>query len=592
MTSFLLGVAWPYANNELHIGHFAGSLLPPDIFARFQRMRGHKVLMVGGSDCHGTPITVSAEKFQTTPELIVEKYHQSFLETLGLMGISFDCYTMTSTKNHRDTVHEMFLAHKKNGYLYKETQKQLFDPLVNKFLPDRYVEGECPFCQYLEARGDQCDRCGKTYDAVQLKNPKSKLSSAETLEIKDTEHYVFALGKFNDFLFDWLNSPDKKNWRNHVINFARGMMEKKELRGRAISRDMNWGVSIPADDSSGKVEAGFENKRLYVWYEAVMGYLSAAREWAKNHSTPEAWKDYWLNPDCKSIYFMGKDNITFHAVLWPAFIKAYGGNLILPFDVPANEYLNSGGNKLSKSRGNMIPMKVAVKHFQLDAWRYVLTALAPENSDSDFTWEEFYGRVNSELVANWGNLVNRVLGFAQKRFAGIVPQYSDLDDVDLELLGKIKTAFAAVEKKFDAVQLRSGLEETRSATQLVNQYLSERAPWTLVKTDEKKAATVMFVAIQAIEWLNTMWAPVLIDSAAKVNHMLGWTGDYFGKVVKKSSADALDPHDYLTYEESSTAARWELRSISPGQKLGEILPLFQKLESKDVLPEPVFEVGI
>ena len=584
--SYLLGVAWPYANNELHVGHFAGSLLPPDIFARFQRMRGHKVLMVSGSDCHGTPVTVSAEKFQTTPEKIVEKYHQSFLKTLQLMGISFDCYTMTTTKNHRNTVHEMFRMHKKNGYLYKENQKQLFDPIVKKFLPDRYVEGECPFCAYLEARGDQCDRCGKTYDAVQLKNPHSKLSDAKLLEIRATDHYVFDLGKFNNFLFDWLNAADKKNWRHHVIQFARGMMEKKELHGRTITRDMDWGITIPGDVDD--VEPGFENKRLYVWYEAVMGYLSATREWALNNGKPEAWKDFWFDKQCQTYYFMGKDNITFHAVLWPAFIHAFDQDMNLPYDVAANEYLNSSGAKLSKSRGNMIPMKQAVEHFQMDAWRYVLTALAPENADADFSWEEFFNRVNSELVANWGNLVNRVLGFAQKRFGGVVPDHDAFDERDQELLSKIKIAFDVVEKKYDAMQLRAGLEEVRSATHAVNQYLSERAPWTLIKTDEKKAATVMYVAIQAIEWLNTMWSPVLISSAQKVNEMLGWSGNYFGTVEKKSSKVSDDPHDYLTYDATGSVGKWQLRTIQSGQKLGEILPLFQKLEPEAVLPEPKF----
>ncbi|MEZ4713703.1 MAG: methionine--tRNA ligase [Caldilineaceae bacterium] len=400
----LVGVAWPYANGEKHIGQIAGAYLPPDIFARYQRMVGADVLMVSGSDTHGTPVTLQAEKEGAPPTTVIEKYHLMFVEGCLKMGITFDCYTHTDTQNHWDVTQKMFLRHLEHEYLYTDTQRQLFDPQAGRFLADRYVEGVCPFCGYEDARGDQCDNCGRLYDALELKNPRSKLTGNTDLEIRETEHFFMDMAKMNQPLLDWINHG-KEHWRPNVLNFTRGQLELRELRGRPITRDIEWGVNVPV--------AGYENKRIYVWYDAVIGYLSAAIEWAQISGNDEEWRQWWdadVNPDAKIYNFIGKDNIPFHTIIWPGMLQAYSAgdeHMNLPYDVPANEYLTIGGEQFSTSRGRVIGWNTVLAEYQADAWRYVLTALAPETSDVEFTWTDFRERINNELVANWGNLVNR-----------------------------------------------------------------------------------------------------------------------------------------------------------------------------------------
>jgi methionyl-tRNA synthetase len=384
-------VAWPYAAGDRHIGHLAGAYLPPDIFARYHRLAGNQVLMVSGSDTHGTPVMLRADQEGISPAQVVERYHGRFVEGFLRFGLTFDLYSHTDTQNHWDVTHDLFVRHRARGYIYSEVQQQLYAVDDQRWLPDRYVEGTCPFCGFDRARGDQCDNCGRTYDAVELKNPRSKISGSTRIETRPTEHFFLDLGKANDFLIDWLNRPDKADWRPNVINFARAQAESRELRGRPITRDLDWGITIPVP--------GYDDKRIYVWYDAVIGYLSATKEWAQITGQPDAWQDWWQEGgEVASFYFIGKDNIPFHAIIWPSMLHAYGpvpGHawwLKLPTDIPANEYLTLGDFKFSSSFGNVISINEAAERYQVDAWRYALTAMAPEANDSEFTWQEFVRR--------------------------------------------------------------------------------------------------------------------------------------------------------------------------------------------------------
>lgn len=577
----LVGVAWPYPNGEKHIGQIAGAYLPPDIFARYQRMAGNDVLMVSGSDAHGTPITLAAEAAGTQPMDIVERYHRMFVEGCVAMGLTFDLYTHTETATHWDTTHEMFLRHIETGYLYPDVQSLLYDPEADRFLPDRYVEGTCPFCGYGEARGDQCDNCGRLYDATDLLEPRSKLTGNTDLEIRETEHFFLDMAKMGRPLLEWI-SDDKEHWRPNVRNFTKGQLQLDDLRGRPITRDIAWGVTIPVD--------GYDDKRIYVWYDAVIGYLSAAREWATLSGDEGAWRAWWdadVGPDARIYNFIGKDNIPFHTIIWPGMLMAYSegeSHLNLPYDVPANEYLNLGGSQFSTSRGNVIGFNTVLDAFQPDAWRYVLTALAPETNDVEFTWDDFIERVNNELVANWGNLVNRVVGFATKRFGGRVPEPGALDEVDEQLLADVRAGFDTVGDRFEAVQLRAALIECRRLSQRVNQYLNEKAPWTLVKTDPSAAATAMWVALQAIDWLRLLWAPILPFSSESIHRMLGHDGTLFGGQYTEEVADERGTHLVLRYDHADAVGRWAPGRLEPGTSFGEVTPLFEKLDA-DIVAE-------
>ena len=576
----LICVAWPYANSLLHIGHIAGAYLPPDIFARYLRMTGRDVLMVSGSDTHGTPVTIQAEKEGSTPAQVVERYHGKFIESFEKIGVTFDYFTHTGTRNHARVVHDFFLDLLDKGYIYKATSKQLFDLQAKRFLPDRYIEGECPFCSFKEARGDQCDNCGKTYEAVELKNPVSKMTGSRDLEVRETEHFYIDLGKLNEPLLDWL-SDGKEHWRKHVLNFARGTLEKRELRGTAITRDLEWGVSIPLP--------GYDTKRIYVWFEAVMGYLSATQEYAQVSGSPDAWRRFWDNkiaPDARTYYFIGKDNITFHTIHWPGYLIAKG-ELNLPYDVPANEYLSNRGRKVSKSRGGAITVLDVLERYQSDAWRYVLTALAPETGDVDFSWDDFVEKVNNELVANWGNLANRMLGFACKRYDGKIPEPgTSLSADDEALLAEVKAGFTTVGSQYEAVKMRAALDEARRLSQRVNQYLSDHAPWTVVKTDPARAATSVYVALQCITWLSTMWAPILPESSQLIHATLGFDGDLFGRqYVETVTEDGDLQHQVLRYDHASAVGKWQAVTLLAGQAMRTPAAPFRKLDTDVVEKE-------
>jgi methionyl-tRNA synthetase len=573
----LVGVAWPYCNGEKHIGQIAGAYLPPDIFARYQRMIGNDVLMVSGSDTHGTPIVLKADAEGITPDQVVEKYHALFVAGCLQMGLTFDCYTHTDTQNHWAVTQQLFTRHLETGFIYRDTQQQLYDPQARRFLADRYVEGTCPFCGYPDARGDQCDNCGRLYDALELKNPRSKITGATNLEIRETEHFFLDMGKMNQPLLDWIG-VGKEHWRPNVLNFTRGQLELRELRGRAITRDIDWGVTIP-------VEGVADSKRIYVWYDAVIGYLSAALEWAKLTGDAEAWCHWWdaeTNPEALIYNFIGKDNIPFHAIIWPGMIIGYNAgakpHLNQVYDVPANEYLNLGGGKFSTSRGNVIGWNTVLNQFQADAWRYVLTALAPEAADVEFTWQDFMDRVNNELLANWGNLVNRILGFAYKRYNGVVPTPGALDAADQALLDEIKAGFNTVGELYNAVKLKAACLEVRRLSQRVNQYLNEKEPWKRINSDPAQAATTVYVTLQAIDCLSLLWAPILPHSSELVHSYLGYEQPLFGRQYTQEVQDERGQHLVLRYDHTSATGRWQAPTLAVGQALREPKALFTKLE--------------
>ncbi|MEA3334898.1 MAG: methionine--tRNA ligase [Chloroflexota bacterium] len=583
-------VAWPYAAGDRHIGHLAGAYLPPDIFARYHRLAGNQVLMVSGSDTHGTPITVRAEQEGIDPDQIIEYYHRRFVEGFERFGLTFDLYTHTDTQKHWEVTHDLFLRHLEREYIYTAVQEHLYSIDEDRWLPDRYVEGTCPYCDFESARGDQCDNCGRTYDAIELINPRSKVSGSTNIEVRPTEHFFLDLGKANDFLIGWLNEPDKADWRLNVINFARARAESRELRGRPITRDLSWGISIPV--------SGYDDKRIYVWYDAVIGYLSATKEWALFTGQPDVWRDWWHNDESvESYYFIGKDNIPFHAIIWPSMLHAYGpvdGEdwwLKLPTDIPANEFLTLGDFKFSSSFGNVITINEAAERYQVDAWRFALTAMAPEAADSEFTWEEFVRRVNTELVANWGNLVNRVLGFTYKRFDCHVPEPGELDEIDQALLATISGGFDSVGALYEARKFKAALDASLRLSQEVNRYLNEKVPWHQIKTDPAAAATTIYVCLQAIDWLTLLFAPVLPFSSQQAREYLGYDDSLFGQQYTETVADERGEHLVLRYDNSEAEGRWQPTSLQPGQALRSPKPLFDKLE-ESVIDEELARMGV
>ncbi|MFH0914506.1 MAG: methionine--tRNA ligase, partial [Chloroflexota bacterium] len=427
-----IGVAWPYANGPLHLGHVAGAYLPPDIFARYHRTKGNEVLMVSGSDMHGTPITIRAEQEGKTPGEIAYRYHREFVESWQKLGISFDLYTHTDTSNHAAVSQDIFLNLLKKGHIYKATTSQAFCSECRRFLADRYVEGTCPYCGSTGARGDQCEVCGKPLNAIELVSPRCRLCGTSP-EFRNSEHFFLKLSAFRDKLLPWVHQ--QTHWRPSVLNFTYRYLEEG-LNDRAITRDIEWGIPLPLE--------GYEGKRLYVWFEAVIGYLSAAKEWAASSGDPEKWRLFWQEPGTKSYYFIGKDNIPFHTIIWPAMLMGYGG-LNLPYDVPANEFLTIEGKKLSTSRNWAVWLPDYLSRYAPDPLRYLLSANMPETSDTDFSWREFVRRNNDELVATYGNLVHRVLTLTYRNFGGVVPQPGEIDGAGKELLDKARKTLDTVD---------------------------------------------------------------------------------------------------------------------------------------------------
>lgn len=591
--SILVAVAWPYANAEIHVGNLTGSYLPADIFARYQRMRGRKVLMVSGSDSHGTPITVRADAEKTTPYEVYQRFHGGFIELFQKLGLTYDLFTSTHTSNHQDVAQKMFLALKKNGFLYTESQMQWYAPSQQRFLPDRYVEGTCYICGDDNARSDQCDKCGNLLEAEKLINPRSKIDGS-TPELRATEHFYIDLGKLQELVTDFLKVRESY-WRPNVLRQSLGQMLADRLHGRAITRDLDWGVPLPIDGLPAGKE--WESKRLYVWFEAVIGYLSASIEWSKLSGNPDAWRDWWQESNARGYYFIGKDNIPFHAIIWPAELLGVGEQfdalmgsrepkpLTLPFDVPANEFMNLEGQKISGSRNWAVWAADFLTRYDPDALRYYLTVNMPESKDTDWDWDEFFHRNNDELVATWGNLANRVLSFAFKHWDGVVPDPGTLTPMDEDLLRVVEDGFKTVGAEFDAVHLRAVLSEAMRLASEVNKYLDQTAPWQQVKTDKAAAGRAIYTALRAIDSLKMMFAPVLPFTSDKLHGYMGYEGSLFGTQQVETLKDDLAEHTVLLYKHGSAVGKWEPSQLKAGQKLNPPGPLFKKLELKIVEEE-------
>ena len=544
----LVAVAWPYANGSIHIGQVAGAYLPADIFARYHRMKGSDVLMVSGSDAHGTPVTLTAEQRGVTPEQVYMEYQTEFLDNWERLGITFDLFTTTHTENHQQVAQDIFSRLHDNGHIYKSTMEMPYCGTDNRFLADRYVEGVCPHCDYDGARGDQCDNCGRTLDPRDLKGIACRICG-NTPEFSETEHFFIRLTAFEDKLLEWARKQE--HWKSNVKNFTISFLEGG-LRDRAITRDIDWGVPLPLE--------GYDGKRIYVWFEAVIGYLSASIEWAKNRGEPERWKDFWKS-DGRSYYFMGKDNIPFHTIIWPALLLGYGG-LNLPYDVPANEYMNLEGFKLSTSRNWAIWLPEYLDRYDPDALRYVIAAGMPETSDSDFSWREYVRRNNDELVATYGNLVNRVLTMVNRNFDGVVPEPGEPDELSAALLYEARERFDRTTASLEAVRLRLALSTAMGLAQAANRYLEQAAPWRSVREDRAKAGAALWTALAVIDCLKTLLYPFIPFSSERLHTMLGFEG---------SVRDA--------------GWSWDPAATVPGRRIGRPEPLFTKLDEAVVESE-------
>jgi methionyl-tRNA synthetase len=574
----LVCVAWPYANAEIHVGNIVGSHLPADIFARYHRLRGDDVLMVSGTDSHGTPVTVRADAEHSTPRAVYERFHQRFLDLFVQLGITYDLFTTTHTENHFRVSQDMFLALLQNGYLYQEKRQLLYSETEKRFLPDRYVEGECYVCHYADARGDQCDNCGSLLEAELLINPRSKIDGTRPV-LRETEHFFFDLGKLAPAIEDYL-SHGKDFWRPNVLAFTRNIVS--ELHGRPITRDLDWGIPVPIE--------GTEGKCLYVWFEAVIGYLSASIEHARNNGIPDAWKQWWYDPAARTYYFIGKDNIPFHTVIWPAQLlgaqKLYAGPddeaLNLPYDVPANEFMNMEGRKISGSRNWGVWGLDYLSRYDPDPLRYYLTVQMPEAKDTDWSWSDYRRRNNDELVATWGNLVNRIASFTAKHFEGAVPQPGEIDEIDRRLLDQIERAFEPIGGEIDACKFKAALADTMALAREVNKYVDDKAPWFSIKTDRTRTATTLYVALRAIDSLKVLFAPFLPFTGQRLHALLGYGGDLFGQQIINEYQEATRAHLGLTYDSSTITVRWQPSDLSVGQKFGAVAPLFKKLDEKIV----------
>ncbi|MFC2001478.1 methionine--tRNA ligase [Chloroflexota bacterium] len=549
-----IGVAWPYANGSLHLGQIAGAYLPADIFARYHRTKGNEVLMVSGSDQHGTPITIKAEQEGKKPGEIAAFYQQQFLDSWQKLGISFDLFTTTGTANHAEVAQDIFLTLLNKGYTYKDTVSQAFCPQCQRFLPDRYIEGTCPHCQAEKTRGDQCDVCGKPIDPAELTNPHCRICDA-TPVFKDSEHFFLRLSYFQDRLSKWVEK--QTHWRPNVLNLTRRYL-KEGLPDRAITRDIEWGVPVPLE--------GFASKRLYVWFEAVIGYLSATKEWATSGKDKEKWRSFWEKGEgAKSYYFIGKDNIPFHTLIWPAMLMGYNDDLNLPYDIPANEFLTIESKKLSTSQNWAVWLPDYLSRYDPDPLRYLLSMKMPETGDTDFSWREFVQRNNDELVATYGNLVNRVLTFVYRNFDGCVPVHGELGDFDKSVMEKGRHHLDAAGELLSKCSFKQAIMRAMLLAQETNRYLDEKSPWKVIKEDRQAAADSLYVALYAISCLKTALYPFLPFSSQKV-------------------------HEYLGFEGSIEEYGWKQQDLPPGQRLQEPKPLFTKLD-ESIVDEETRRIG-
>ena len=545
----LVTAALPYANGPIHLGHLSGAYLPADIYVRYKRLNGDDIVFIGGSDEHGVPITISADKEHVKPKEIIDRYHSLNKDAFEKFGMSFDNYSRTSLPIHHSTGQEFFLEFYKRNVLVEKKSLQFYDEKAKMFLPDRYVEGTCPNCGYEEARSDECENCGALYQPTELKNPKSKITG-ENPVLKETSHWYFPLGRYQKRLEEYIDEMNKKyGWKENVLNYCRGWF-KDGLGDRAITRDLDWGIKVPLDSSEGKV--------LYVWFEAVLGYISSSKEWAINKGDENLWRKYWQDVNTKYVPFIGKDNIVFHSIIFPAFLMAWNDGdkekYVLPQNIPANEFLNFEGKKFSKSRNWGIDVIDFLKLFSPDPLRYTLAANLPETRDTDFYWKEFQLRNNSELADILGNFINRTLTFVNKHFSGQVPSKGKLDPIDSEMINLISEYPAKISKLYESYKIRDGVLETMNLARAGNKYFNDSEPWKSVKQDKEKCATTLNICLQTIYTLAELLSPVIPFSSEKIFKMLnaektGWAG--CGK-----------------------------ENLEPGHKLGNVEIIFPKIEDE------------
>ena len=592
--SVLTAVAWPYANGPRHIGHVAGFGVPSDVFARYQRMTGANVLMVSGTDEHGTPLLVQAEKEGVTVQELADRYNRQIVHDLAGLGLSYDLFTRTTTRNHYAVVQELFRGLHDNGYMVKETTMGAISPSTGRTLPDRYIEGTCPICGADGARGDQCDNCGNQLDPADLINPVSKING-ETPQFVETEHFLLDLPALADALSAWLK--ERQDWRPNVLKFSLNLLE--DIRPRAMTRDIDWGVPIP-------IEGWQDNnaKKLYVWFDAVVGYLSASIEWAYRIGEPEAWRTFWTNPDAVSYYFMGKDNITFHSQIWPAELLGYRGegsregtvgqfgSLELPTEVVSSEYLTMSGSKFSSSKGVVIYVKDFLEEFGADPLRYFIAVAGPENNDTDFTWDEFVRRINNELANGWGNLVNRTVSMAHKNF-GEVPTPGELSDADQVILDLASRTFDEAGDALSHSRFKQGITKIMHVVGEANAYIAEQEPWKLAKdeTQRERLATVLWTALQVVSDCNTMLTPFLPHTAQAVHETLGRDGVWAAlpEVVEVTDDQPVEPvgaglpekgrsYPVIMGNYRDQQAVWKRIDVVPGTALSKPRPLIAKLD--------------
>ena len=542
MSKICINIAWPYSNGAIHLGHLAGSLLPPDIFGRYNRLIGNEVLVVGGSDQHGTPITISAEKNHMTPEEYADRFHEINKKAIEDMGIEYSLYTKTHSPTHIEVVQNIFKCLKSKGYVYTKDTDQYFCPSCNRFLPDRYVEGVCPKCGAEKTRSDQCDSCGTTFEAGDLLKPYCTLCGSEP-EVRQTSHFFLKLSAFEDDLKDFISK--KEGWRSNVKSFTQNWLEGG-LQDRAITRDMSWGVPIP--------EEGWDGKVIYVWFDAVIGYLSASIEYSRMIGKPDLWKEFWCDPECKHYYFIGKDNIPFHSIIWPAILMGIGG-MDLPYDIPANEYLMIGGGKFSKSRGGAIDIPSVLKEYDADQIRYYISAIMPDTHDSEFSWDDFAVKNNNELVADLGNFYHRCLSFTKKNF-GSVPDPADDSEIK-DVLDAIQSAVDTYSECLSNCDFKKGLKAVMDLAHFGNRYFDSMKPWALIKEDREACGKAMNTSLRIAKTLAIMAWPYMPKSSEKIWCYLGMDGTQ----EKAGLKAALEP-------------------MPAGAELPEPVPVYKKIEIK------------
>ena len=544
---YTITAALPYTNGPIHIGHLAGVYVPADIYARYLRMRGKDVLFICGSDEHGVAISMKAKKEGITPKEVIDKYHNIIKKSFDDFGISFDYYGRTSSDIHRETAQEFFKTMHTNDCFETQTTEQLYDAKEDQFLADRYVVGTCPKCNNSEAYGDQCESCGSSLNATDLIEPKSAISG-ETPSLKTTTHWYLPLDRYEDFLRSWILELHKSDWKTNVLGQVKSWIDDG-LKPRAVTRDLSWGIPVPV--------AGGENKVLYVWFDAPIGYISATKEWAAKEG--KDWKPYWQDKNTELVHFIGKDNIVFHCIIFPSVLKAMG-NYILPENVPANEFLNLEGQKLSTSKNWAVWLHEYLEDFpeKQDVLRYVLTANAPETKDNDFTWSDFQTRNNSELVAIFGNFINRVMVLMRKYYAGVVPQPNAYSNEDEETITELAAAPNKIAQLIEQYKFRAACQEMIQLARLGNRYLADEEPWKLIKTEPERVATIMHTALQVAAGLAITSEPFLPHTAQKLRNML-----------------QLD--ESLGWDNVSA-----LPLIPTNHKLGEASLLFEKIE-EDVI---------